>query len=52
LLALTLIGISSLTVRYGEKMAANSQIAATTFQQAETSIREAYFKELTTPLRQ
>jgi len=50
LLALTLIGISSLDGSImEEKMAANSQVAATTFQQAETSIREAFFQELTNP---
>lgn len=32
-----------------EKMAANSQIATTTFQQAESSIREAFFIEFANP---
>ncbi len=50
LLVLTLIGVSSLEGSImEEKMAANSQIATTTFQQAESSIREAFFTELTNP---
>ncbi len=50
LLVLTLVGISSLDGSImEEKMAANSQIATTTFQQAESSIREAYLAELTNP---
>jgi len=50
LLVLTLIGVSSLDGSImEEKMAANSQIATTTFQQAESSIREAFFAELANP---
>ncbi|MCF6256876.1 MAG: PilX N-terminal domain-containing pilus assembly protein [Gammaproteobacteria bacterium] len=50
LLVLTLIGVSSLGGSImEEKMAANSQIATTTFQQAESSIREAFFTEFTNP---
>ncbi len=51
LLVLTLVGVSSLDGSImEEKMASNSQIAAATFQQAESAIREAYFQELTNPL--
>jgi len=50
LLVLTLVGVSSLDGSLmEEKMASNSQIATTTFQQAESSIREAYFTELANP---
>lgn len=50
LLVLTLIGVSSMDGSImEEKMASNSQIAATTFQRAESSIREAFFDELTNP---
>jgi len=50
LMVLTLIGISSLEGSImEEKMAANSQIATTTFQQAESSIREAFFIEFANP---
>ncbi len=50
LLVLTLVGVSSLDGSImEEKMASNSQIAATTFQQAESSIREAFFAELANP---
>jgi len=50
LLVLTLVGVSSLDGSImEEKMASNSQIAATTFQQAESAIREAYLAELADP---
>ncbi len=50
LLVLTLIGVSSMDGSImEEKMASNSQTAATTFQRAESSIREALFIERTNP---
>ncbi len=50
LLVLTLVGVSSLDGSImEEKMASNSQIATTTFQQAESAIREAYLAELADP---
>lgn len=50
LLVLTLIGISSLDNSVlEEKMASNAQTSTTTFQKAETSIRQAFFAELANP---
>ncbi len=50
LLVLTLIGINSLDGSImEEKMASNSQTATTTFQKAESSIREAFNEELANP---
>lgn len=50
LLVLTMLGISSMNGSImEEKMAANTQTAASTFQKAESSIREAFFVELNNP---
>lgn len=50
LLVLTLLGISSLDGSImEEKMATNSQMATTTFQKAESSIRETFYTESQDP---
>ena len=50
LLVLTLIGVSSLDNSVlEEKMASNAQTSTTTFQKAETSIRQAFYAELANP---
>lgn len=50
LLVLTLLGISSLDGSImEEKMAANSQTANSTFQRAESAIREAFYDESRNP---
>lgn len=50
LLVLTLIGVSSLDNSVlEEKMASNAQTNSTTFQKAETSIRQAFYAELDNP---
>lgn len=50
LLVLTLIGVSSMSSSImEEKMAANSQIATTTFQKAESSIRETFYSQSRNP---
>jgi Tfp pilus assembly protein PilX len=50
LLVLTLIGISSMNGSImEEKMAANAQIATTTFQKAESSIRETFYRQSRNP---
>lgn len=50
LLVLTLIGISSMNGSImEEKMAANAQIATTTFQKAESSIRETFYSQSRNP---
>ena len=46
LLVLTLVGISSLDDSIMEgKMAANAQISTTTFQEADSAIRQTYYQE-------
>lgn len=50
LLALTIIGLSSMDSSImEEKMASNSQISTTAFQAAESAIREKYYEESTAP---
>lgn len=50
LLVLTLIGVSSLDGSVMEqKMASNAQTAATTFQKAESAIRQTYYTESQRP---
>lgn len=50
LLVLTLIGVSSLDGSImEEKMASNAQVSTTTFQAAESAIREKYYEESTAP---
>lgn len=46
LLVLTVLGISSLDGSImEEKMAANAQISTTTFQEADSAVRQAYYQE-------
>jgi len=52
LLVLTIIGVSSLDSSVmQEKMSSNSQTATSTFQKAETAIREAFFEESPKPAK-